>query len=89
MIGFTVGSSMIPTHGKINLIRITKQKSYKIGDIISLKCKDHKFYCHRIQKINNFLVSTKGDNLAQQNYEKNVSVMNIEGIVKLLWKIRR
>jgi hypothetical protein len=86
MIHLCIGSSMLPTFGKINMIKITKKKDYKIGDIISLKTHDGKYHCHRIMTMDKF-VSTKGDNLDQQKYEIDVPMKNIEGIVKLVWRI--
>ena len=64
---------------------IQKKDNYNIGDVISLKTRDGKYHNHRIVKINNIAVSTKGDNLEQQWYECNVQLGKIQGIVKLLF----
>lgn len=77
---------MLPTFGRINIIKITKKQEYKIGDVISLKTHDKIIHCHRITSIDD-MVTTKGDNLEQKWYEINVPMENIEGIVTLVWKI--
>ena len=87
MICLSHGSSMLPTFGKLNIIRIVKKSNYVIGDIVSFKGNNNKFYCHRIIEINNVLVSTKGDNLDQQEYEKNIPIKNIDGLVTLICRI--
>jgi signal peptidase I len=84
---FAIGGSMLPTLGRFNFIKITKQGSYKIGDIISLKTNDGLFHCHRIIELTENFVTTKGDNKPIQDYEKLVSIKNIEGIVKQIWGI--
>ena len=76
---------MLPTFPKLSFVSIKKSKLYQIGDIISLKTLDKKYHCHRIMKINERIVSTKGDNLEQQDYEIKVPIINIEGKVKLIF----
>lgn len=73
---------MLPTMPRLGICRIKQMTDYKIGDIISLETLDGKLHCHRITNINNYYVSTKGDNLEQQWYEVNVPVTNIHGLVK-------
>lgn len=89
--GFSIGASMLPALGRFNFIKITKQKNYKVGDIISLKTNDGMIHCHRIlcftDGIHEDFVTTKGDNLPIQGYDTLVPVKNIEGIVKLIWRI--
>jgi hypothetical protein len=80
---------MLPTLGKINIIKITKNKEYKIGEIISFRGNNNKFYVHRIVTINQSFVSTKGDNLEQQNYEIDVPLKNIDGSAKLIFKLKK
>ena len=81
MIYLCVGTSMLPTMRKIGLVRIKKFKKYEVGEIISFKTLDKTFHCHRIIKINDEFVSTKGDNLDQQWYEIDVPIKNIQGRV--------
>lgn len=76
---------MLPTFPRIGLIRIKKSDSYKVGDVISLKTLDKKYHCHRIVEINDQIVSTKGDNLEQQDYEIKVPIKNIEGKTTLIF----
>jgi len=83
MITCAFGTSMKPTLGRMNLIRIKKFSQYKIGDIISVKTHDKKIHVHRIVEITDQWVSTKGDNLSQQWYEVKLPLKNIEG--KLIW----
>lgn len=71
---------MLPTFPKLGWVIVKKSKTYKVGDIISLKTLDKKFHCHRITEIDDKYVSTKGDNLDQQWYEIGVPVKNILGI---------
>ena len=75
---------LLPTFPNWGLINVKKLNSYNIGDIISLRTLDKKYHCHRIIKINSEFVTTKGDNLEQQDYETKVPIKNIEGIVKLI-----
>jgi hypothetical protein len=86
---FGFGKSMVPTLGRISLIKITRQPEYKQGDIVSLKTHDKIFHCHRILEIDDNYVSTKGDNLPQQSYEIKVPIKNIEGTVKEVWRIMK
>ena len=76
---------MLPTFPKLVLVSIKKSKLYQIGDIISLKTLDKKYHCHRIIEINTKTVSTKGDNLTQQDYEIDIPITNIEGKVSLVF----
>lgn len=80
MIFICIGESMLPTFPKLGMVKIKKSKTYKTGDIISLKTLDKKFHCHRIIEIDEKYVSTKGDNLDQQWYEIGVPIKNIQGI---------
>ena len=84
-----LGSSMLPAFPRIGLVSIKKSDVYHVGDVISLKTLDKKYHCHRITEINSDWVSTKGDNLAQQWYEIQVPVGNIEGLVKLVFPKRK
>ena len=94
MIHFTMGKSMLPTFGRFNFIKISKKISYKEGDVVSLRIAKRKFphyqnqyVCHRILQIDEKYVTTKGDNLPIQGYETLVPVGEIEGKVKLLWRM--
>lgn len=58
----------------------------KIGDIIRFKGHDGKYYCHRVVKLENDLVTTKGDLFSESKaYEINVPVKNILGIIVWRW----
>lgn len=58
----------------------------KIGDVIRLKGHDGKYYCHRVIKLENNLVTTKADNFNEsQSYEINVPVKNIMGVI--VWRM--
>jgi len=88
LILFAMGKSMLPTLRRITFfIIIKKLGSYNKGDIICLKTHDKKYHIHRIINYNfvNELVSTKGDNLEQQDYEIDVPFKNIRG--KLIWSL--
>lgn len=72
---------MKPLLRNLSLVSIKKSETYKTNDIISLKTLDNKYHVHRIMEINEKEVSTKGDNLDQQWYEKNVPIERIEGLL--------
>jgi hypothetical protein len=58
----------------------------KIGDVITIKGHDGRHYCHRIIKLENNLVTTKGDNFTESKpYEIDVPVKNIRGKVVWSW----
>lgn len=83
------GKSMKNFHG----IGIVEEKPLKelpdlipvsIGDVITIKGHDGRFYCHRVVKLENDLVTTKGDNFTESKpYEINIPVNNIRG--KIVW----
>lgn len=80
----TIGDSMLPTFSKIGFTISKKFPKYEVGDIIELLTHDKKFHCHRIVKIDNQFVTTKGDNYPEsKDYEINVPVKNIRG--KIIW----
>ena len=78
---------MLPTFGKLNLIAILPKKKYCFNDVVVFSGHDKKEYSHRIIFINSDCFSTKGDNLTQQYYEKDLPLKNIHGVVKLILKI--
>lgn len=88
-LGLTFGSSMMPTFGNINLISITPQKYYGIADIVCFTAHDEKMYCHRIMRIDEDVFTTKGDNLPIQDYETNIPIENIQGLARLIWRIKK
>ena len=83
------GPSMLQALPKICIVMIKPYDTYCIGDIVSLKTLDGMYHNHRIVKIDDFIVSTKGDNLEQQWYEQDVPVRNIKGKVKLILPLLR
>lgn len=79
-----VGDSMLPTMSKVGLIVSKKVSKYEVGDIIELETYDLKIHCHRIVKIDDKLVTTKGDNYPRSiDYEIDVPVSKIRG--KIIW----
>lgn len=79
-----VGDSMLPTMSKVGLIISKRFPKYEIGDIIELETYDLKIHCHRIVKIDDKLVTTKGDNYPRSiDYEIDVPISKIRG--KIVW----
>ena len=69
--------SMEPTISQNDVILVKKQDNYKLNDIITFK-KDKDFITHRIIKINDTYITTKGDannaidvaNILQQGFKR-------------------
>lgn len=79
-----IGDSMLPTMGKIGFIMSKKFSNYAVGDIIELETYDLKIHCHRIVKIDDKYVTTKGDNYPRSmDYEIDVPITKIHG--KIVW----
>ena len=80
----TMGDSMLPTMSKIGLTISKKFSKYVIGDIIELETYDLKIHCHRVVKIDDKYVTTKGDNYPRSmDYEIDVPITKIKG--KIIW----
>lgn len=80
----TIGSSMKPTMGRVGFTMSKKFPKYEVGDIIELLTHDKKLHLHRIIRIDDQFVTTKGDNFSgSKDYEINVPIKNIRG--KVIW----
>lgn len=82
-----VGKSMENFCG-LGIIRYSKYHvyQYKVGDMIVFLGNDNNRYCHRIVRINQVYVTTKGDNYNEsKQYEIDVPVQRIQG--KVTWHL--
>jgi len=78
------GDSMLPNMPKLGLAYSRKTDNYCLGDIICIKAKNEKTYLHRIVKLEEFKVTTKGDNrIKPEEYETGIPLENIVG--KVVW----
>lgn len=91
MIYLAVGKSMKNFHG-ISLVKEVSLRdapiifAVQVGTVISLKGHDGRVYCHRVVKLENDLVTTKGDNFIESKpYEIDVPVKNIRGVITWTW----
>ena len=79
-----IGDSMLPTMPKIGFVMSKKFAKYQVGDIIELETYDLKIHCHRVVKIDDKYVTTKGDNYPRSmDYEIDVPLSKIKG--KIVW----
>ena len=62
------GESMQPTLYNGDIVRISCDKEYKIGDIVLFKYRDEGDLLHRIISIENNVYSCKGDNALRIEY---------------------